>query len=193
MQTVLKNFEFCSCMDDLRKNMDDLVKRLRTSQKAPIPSEEKQDTTHIVHPDIASTVCSTSEPGTFKEVFNLATSQIERSGSRFQLDFDLLRKHREEDPEHKYITAAEVRITPLYKIDRYFFSILKSVELFGCGVHKWELWDETGIVFGSALVQDGTASIGDIVCLSNSSLWKIDGNHLNIVDSNIIKVIRFRQ
>lgn len=124
---------------------------------------------------------------TSQDPYEITTSQSENPrGASFRLDFDLLASHKTPDS----VSAAEIRLMPGYKVERPFYALLKSVEIFGGGVALWELCDETGVIFGSADARDGAVHVGDIVCLSNCSLWKAGGNHLNIVSANIKKAMR---
>ncbi|KAI4291574.1 hypothetical protein PAPHI01_0848 [Pancytospora philotis] len=193
--------------------MDELLSQLRSS-KGRLPSCRKDDEREIKRAcralgqqGEAASPAEQSDDGAGDADLELTTSQIDKQLSAFQLNFEQLAQAREAEcallraaaskkapvdssSEEEYITAAEIRRLPLYRIDRPFYAILKSVECYGADVCRWELCDETGVVFGSTCAREEAAAIGDVVCLSRCSLWKIKENHLNIAQSNIVKVIR---
>jgi hypothetical protein len=134
-----------------------------------------------------------NEKGNFNEIKDeITTSQCEIL--KFKLDFDLLKKNRKLEP----LRISEVKESDFNKIDGPLWAIIKSIETFkgnNSNVFKWELCDETGVIFGSSIVGSSIGgfkdeiSIGSIVKLTNFSIWKTNGNHLNIVERNIAKVI----
>lgn len=123
------------------------------------------------------------------EIHDLTTSQSDLlPKNRFKLDFDILRKYRPE----KSMKIVDLKECDSFKIDEPVWAIIKSIECFkglnGC-VYRWEIIDESGVIFGSSNVADQNVSVGSVVCLCNFSIWKFGGNHLNIVSRNIKQVI----
>lgn len=124
-----------------------------------------------------------------KEIFEITTSQSEELiHNRFKLDFEYLKEKRTDN----FITVSYVKTFEGNKIDNILWGIIKSIEIYkgiSSTVYKWEICDETGVIYGSSLVDDTEVTVGSIVCLEDFSLWKIDSNHINIVRRNLKKVI----
>lgn len=173
--------------------MDELIAKLRGTQpekqEAGRQEDSRQDTPKRLCKSSTETPDLSEACADDSEAIEITTSQGDHPGRGFQLDFDLLQRHRSAAEEH--MTAAEVRRTPLYRLEHPFYALVKSIEPFGNNVHRWELCDETGVVSGSSRVREGVAGVGDVVCLSRCSLWKASCNHLNIVDANIKTVVKY--
>lgn len=187
--------------------MDELLSQLRSTQRPSQASKKEQ-----AGDSMADTSCSgnsiekrpaentilakrpvgnredDSVPSECAEaILDVTTSQGEsQPAGCYRLDFDFLAAHRAADA----LTVAEAKKTPLYKIEQPLYALVKTVEVIGADVCRWELCDETGTIAGSTCAHEGTAGPGDIVYLSGCSIWKINGNHLNIVNGNIKKIIR---
>lgn len=160
--------------------MDDLISKLRSqvsNTQAPVASQpaSSQSDVHVVKNEA--------------ELLDPTTSQCDvMVKNRFKLDFDILRKYREEDA----MMISDVKECEKFKFDGSIWAIVKSIEVFKgieSNVCKWELIDETGIIFASANVNDQSVTVGAVVCISDFSFWKISGNHLNITERNIKKII----
>lgn len=164
--------------------MDELISKLRSQ------STQKQ-TSRIASQDSLNDVegCTEKDAQAVAEAFEITTSQSENiQQSRFKLDFDCLKRQR----IGSFLTVSEVKTSDLWKITVPLWVIVKSVEVFKghrSSVYRWEVCDETGSIYGSSIVEDTKVKVGNIVCLYDFSLWKIEGNHLNIVERNIKKII----
>jgi len=152
--------------------MDELIAKLRSqpgeSQKPP---DASQDDVPVLREDVLPLEISTSQSEALPT-------------NRFKLDLNVLRKHRHEDA----MRISEVKASDLLKISGPVWAIVKSIEsykgLTGC-VYKWELMDESGVIFASSTVSDQNIAIGSVVCIADFSVWSQGGNHLNIVERNI--------
>lgn len=153
--------------------MDELLSKLRSQASSQKLSTQQED-------DIPES----------KDLPEITTSQSEGLRcNRFRLDFDFLRSHR----TGEFVSVADVRESELFRLDGPLWAMVKSIEMFrgtSKPVYRWELCDETGVIFGSSTVGDPTVTVGSVVCLANFSLWKFEGNHLNIVERNIRSVIQ---
>ena len=168
--------------------MDELIAKMRsqiTQKNSQIISESSQDGPIIVLKD---------------DIIDINTSQSEIiAKNRFKLDFDSLRKYRdcdisEQESQCKDIPVKiiEVKESDCFKIAGHLWAIVKSIENYKGienNVYKWELCDETGVISGSSSVYDSEISVGTIICLKNFSIWRINGNHLNIVKKNIKEIV----
>ena len=127
-----------------------------------------------------------NEESVFEEsVFDIHTLQFDMlRKSRFKLDFQRLYYYRGDD----FITVSEIKKITEYKIHKPFYGLVKSVELFGEDVYKWELCDDTGIIYASAYVNEDTVKVGDGIQLVDCSIWHFSDNHLNIVYDNIKEI-----
>lgn len=153
--------------------MDDLLSKLR-SQPTQKPKKQVENT-------------KTKDEPT-REV-DITTSQSDNIQlNRFKLDFDFLKKNR----TGEFITVAQVKTSELYKIDDKLWGIIKSIEVFKGSktlVYKWEICDETGVIYGSSIVGESVC-VGNIICINDFSLWKVNGNHINITDRNILQILK---
>lgn len=152
--------------------MDELIAKMR-SQVA----QTQQET---------SISASNEDILVIKEITTSQSDAIPKN--RFKLDFDALKRHRSSEN----MKISEVKESDSLKIDGPLWAIIKSIETFKgieSNVYRWELCDESGVIFGSSVVFDGEISVGTIVCLKNFSVWRINGNHLNIVQRNIEKIV----
>lgn len=160
--------------------MDELISKLRSqvsgTQKEP---ESQQPTTQ-------EDVLILKEDNELQEITTSQSDMLQKN--RFKLDFDVLKKYRKADD----ITIAEVKEYDSFKMDGSLWAIIKSIEIFKgiySNVFKWELIDETGMIFASSNVSEQTITVGSVVCLTDFSLWKTGGNHINVVDRNVKRII----
>lgn len=162
--------------------MDELLSKLRSQ----VPPSQKPLEEHSS--DDADQMSDSTEIPANNGCLEITTSQSENPCcSRLRLDFDFLRRHRDSNS----ISVADVKETELLRLDGPLWAVVKSMETFRDArkpVYRWELCDETGIIFGSSIVGDPTVTVGCVVCLVDFSLWKTGGNHLNIVERNIRSV-----
>jgi len=123
-----------------------------------------------------------------EDLIEIHTSQSDvMNYNGFKLDFTELQKNR---------PGGSPRVEDLknfgeYKIEDEIYLMVKEIELFVEGVYRVELCDETGVIEGSSTVGENEMRIGSLVCLREVSLWKIRGNHLNIVRENVKRVVRY--
>lgn len=162
--------------------MDDLLSKLR--------SQVSQKTETAIHTQKESTSFIKIGEGEAKEIFEINTSESEElSNHRFKLDFDNLKKTR----TGNFVTVNHVKDSEENRINGTMWGIIKSIEMFkgiSCSVYRWEICDETGCIHGSSLIDDKEVTVGNIVCLENFALWKIESNHVNIVRRNLKRVIK---
>lgn len=148
--------------------MDDLISKLRSQST----QRNKKEETVEDHSEIPNSQSESDVLG------------------RFRLDFDVLKKNRIND----FIMIEDVLKSSEFRIEKELWAIVKSVETYkgvSIPVYKWELCDETGIIYGSSLVGDTIVRVGNIVCLKDFALWKSEeNNHLNIVERNLKKTIK---
>ncbi|AFM98504.1 hypothetical protein EHEL_061350 [Encephalitozoon hellem ATCC 50504] len=124
------------------------------------------------------------------DVHELTSSQVPTSFHIMKLDFDVLSRVKKENQVDADIN--KIKGSKKYKIENLFAGIIKKLNVFGADTACLELVDESGSICGScplSVVDEFGLKVGTIVLLSKCSLWKINGNHLNIVASNINKVI----
>ncbi|ELA41480.1 uncharacterized protein VICG_01464 [Vittaforma corneae ATCC 50505] len=164
--------------------MDELIAKLRS---------QVSETQKNVQTDNSQTQSSLNDDVLVikneNELPEITTSQSDiLPKNRFKLDFDILKKYRGENS----MKISELKLCDLLKIDGPVWAIVKSIESYkginGC-VHKWELMDESGVIFASSIVSDQSISVGSIICISDFSVWNMGGNHLNIVDRNIKRIL----
>lgn len=167
--------------------MDELISKLR-SQVTQTQKDDSEDDITIVNNEISlvNNEITIIKNDTVQE---LTTSQSDViTKNRFKLDFDLLRRYRPAES----MKVSDLKECDLFKVNESLWAIVKSIESFkglNGNVYRWEIIDETGVIFGSSNVNDQNISVGCIVCLEGFSIWKHGGNHLNIVSRNIKKVI----
>lgn len=156
--------------------MDELISKLRSqvSETQRNDSDSSQNEVIVVKND---------------PIQELTTSQSDSvPKNRFKLDFDLLRKYRSAES----VRIADLKEWDSFKVDGHIWAIIKSIESFkglNSSVYRWEIIDETGVIFGSSNVTDQNITIGCVVCMEGVSIWKCGGNHLNIVSKNIKRII----
>lgn len=157
--------------------MDELIAKLRSQATETQRAQEIPSTNDMV----ITKEC---------EMLNEATtSQADTpKATRFKLDFDVLRKHRESNA----MRISEVKSSDLLKIEGPLWAIIKSIESYkgvtGC-VYKWELIDESGVIFASSVVSVPNITVGSVISISDFSIWRLSGNHLNILERNIREVL----
>ncbi|KAM0680949.1 hypothetical protein GINT2_000731 [Glugoides intestinalis] len=160
--------------------MDELISKLR-SQVAGTQKEleSQQNSTQ-------EDCLVIKEDNELQEITTSQSDMIQKN--RFKLDFDILKKHRKASD----IKIGDVKECDSFKIDGPLWAIIKSIEVFKgiySNVFKWELIDDTGMIFASSNVSDQTITVGSLVCLTDFSLWKTGGNHINVVDRNVKSVV----
>lgn len=163
--------------------MDELIAKMRsqiTQRNTQMASESSQSELIVLKDEIVDVNTSQSE------IF---------TKNRFKLDFDSLRKYRDAEDTGCVgtpIKISEVKDSDSFKIEGPLWVIIKSIESYKgveTNVYKWEVCDESGVISGSSTVFDNEITVGTIICLKNFSIWKLGGNHLNIVKRNIKKII----
>lgn len=158
--------------------MDELIAKLRSQCSKTQNITDSQQST--VNP-----VASQND----SQILEITTSQSELlPKNRFKLDFDILKKYRGASS----IKILELKSSNLLKITESVWALVKSIETFkgiNGNVYKWELIDETGVIFASSIVANQEICVGSVICISGFSIWKINGNHLNIIDQNVVKVL----
>lgn len=131
-----------------------------------------------------------SEEDIKDDCHELTSSQIPISLHIMKLDFDVLAQVKKESQAE--IGIDKIKSSKKYKIENVFAGIIKKLSVFGADTACLELVDESGSICGSCpltVVDEFGLKVGTILLLSECSLWKINGSHLNIVGANIRKVI----
>ncbi|AFN83226.1 hypothetical protein EROM_061350 [Encephalitozoon romaleae SJ-2008] len=188
--------------------MDELISELRSTQAKeerqigstvntndlPISNATSKGLSNEVPPDpfVQENLEETpdSEEDTKDDCHELTSSQVPISFHIMKLDFDALAQVKKENQVE--IGIDKIKCCKKYKIENVFAGIIKKLSVFGADTACLELVDESGSICGScplAVVDEFGLKVGTIVLLSKCSLWKINGNHLNIVGANIRKVI----
>lgn len=167
--------------------MDELISKLRSSQRTSPGDTQRGVGEGDVSPaeHVTKFVRRPEEEESEGVAEEVVASQHETGGPGFKLDFDYLARHREPGSAH----IEDVLRMPGYKMESPLCVFVKSTDVFGDGLARWELCDETGVVYGTSAVSMDRVTVGDIVCLENCSLWKFEENHLNVVDENVKRVV----
>ncbi|KAL6121487.1 hypothetical protein NUSPORA_01574 [Nucleospora cyclopteri] len=84
----------------------------------------------------------------------------------------------------KHLKINKIKEAEEFKVNKEFYVIVKNKEIFR-DTYKLELVDETGNITGHTNIQE--INVGNILLLKNCSLWKLEGNQLNIVRENLIE------
>ncbi|ADM11738.1 uncharacterized protein Eint_061330 [Encephalitozoon intestinalis ATCC 50506] len=125
-----------------------------------------------------------------EDIHELTSSQVSTPLHIMKLDFNVLKQIRREIQAKMDID--EIKKSKKYKVEGEFTGIIKKLDMFGGDVACLELVDESDSIYGSCsqrVVDEFGLKVGAIIVLSNCSLWKINGNHLNIVSENIRKAV----
>lgn len=180
--------------------MDELISQIRNSQRASqkpahkgaegalldtaAPSEQPPLRPKLSEyipplPDPAASICTDS-------VFDITSSQADQLPSKhFKFDFDVLSSHR----SGNYAPVSAILSSLSLRLPADLYAFVKSIEPLSTNVTKWALCDETGVIHASSLHTEENIIPGDILCLSNCSIWQFSENHLNIAPGNIKKII----
>lgn len=161
--------------------MDELIAKLRSQ----VPETSTQPDNSQAPPSLDDVLVVKNE----KDFYEISTSQSDfLPRNRFKLDFDILKKYR----DGRSMKVSELKFCSFLKVDVPVWAIVKSIESYkgmSGNVYRWELMDESGVIFASSVVSDPNISVGSVICISDFSIWSIGGNHLNIVDRNIKKIV----
>lgn len=174
--------------------MDELISQLRSTQHPSVGDGEDETPQDPLEPEDSRDTDMSHDTSTGREmlenVHDPTSSQGQTSFHMLKLDFDMLRQVREERGAR--ICVADIRRSKKYKIDEVFAVIVRKLDRFSKDVTRMELVDEDGVISGSCLsgvVNEFGVRPGSIMILCRFSLWKTNGNHLNITAANIEEVI----
>ncbi|CAD25497.1 hypothetical protein [Encephalitozoon cuniculi GB-M1] len=187
--------------------MDELISQIRGTQareedkEGSIPKDESSRAHNGVSGDLAIEdpqdpfdqeevevpLCGKKDTG---DAHDLTSSQAPASLHIMKLDFDVLSQVKKESQVE--IDIERIKDSKKYKVEGIFAGIIKKLSAFGSDTACLELVDESGSICGScplSAVDEFGLKVGTIILLSKCSLWKINGNHLNIAGVNIMKVV----
>lgn len=158
--------------------MDNILSQLRkTTQKVQNSNSERKKETNNKEDD--STILelpSTSE----------GDSSAVTPFTIMKLDFKRLKCLSGE------ITVSEILEFKEYKIHQMVVALVKKIEKYSSEICYIELIDETGCIGCSCmykLVIEHDIKIGSILKVKGVSLWKIEVNHINLVEENIVQIV----
>ncbi|KAH9411194.1 hypothetical protein HK407_07g11860 [Ordospora pajunii] len=190
--------------------MDDLLSQIRGTQ---VESADESDDSSLNHEEVGNAVCNPfqehanticEEDCESKDIpcpignvhtstgdeHDLTSSQTHSALQIIKLDFELLEQLK---IEHNISTdIRSIKNSKAYKVECEFAGIIKKLDRFGKDVVSIEITDQDGSISGSCTLADSKEfelKVGSILVLEKCSLWKVNGNHLNITSLNIKKVI----
>ncbi|KAM0672100.1 hypothetical protein CWI42_070420 [Ordospora colligata] len=190
--------------------MDDLLSQIRGTQVEDVgecedsslnqeevenavcnPFEENKCTVNQEDSDSNDILCSLDNLCTgISDEQDPTSSQTHSALQIIKLDFELLEQLK---IEHNISTGIRsIKNSKAQKIECEFAGIIKKLDKFGKDVVFIEITDQDGSMSGSCTLADSKElelKVGSILVLEGCSLWKVNGNHLNITSLNIKKVI----
>lgn len=164
-------------------SIDELISTLRSSTRR---AGESSDTDLSFNSSDIRVSSSDDMTYLIENQKSITTQDPQTQTRHHSMCFDLLDHVRK---KHKcFATVLDVLGSKAFKVEM-FIAIIKSIKRYSEEVSVIELVDQTGTIEGSmqSFLEDKFGlKTGEVLILTECSLWKVGTVHLNIVESNVV-------